>query len=748
MSLREVTFAEVEELFHRVMSAPEAERTAALEDATSDRPELRAEVLSLLASLSAADRVTAADRLGGSRQPATHSESAVGMRLGALELTRLLGRGGMGEVYAAKRVEGAIEQQAAVKLIDAYVDSPSMREAFFRERDLLARMAHPHIAQLLDGGISGQGAPYLVMEMVGSEDAPARDLASFCREGKLVLRERIALVIDVCEAIAYAHRRLVVHGDLKPGNVLVDPAGRVKLVDFGAARILSAASTASGIGALTPRYASPEQIEGQPIGAASDIYSMGRLLEAVADLSKERELAAVAAMATRDDPRERYASIEEMAADLENWLACRALKAAPLTRIERAGKWLRRNRRPSISMALALAVLAGCTLTAYLAARKSLREADRATQAARSVEALAHRLLFDLQPQLSEMGSSTQAQHQLATTTLAYLNELSRDPNLQSQPLRVDVVNAYVRMGDLLGNPYDENLGDPKGALEALQTAVARAEDLVRAEPGNSENRLALAMAQRGLAEVEFGTDDFKSAREMLTKSMQNFERLIAGSDVPIPQLLQAASTSGSLGDGYALSDNETPDEKRKAIAAFQRAIEIDERVVARDPVSLSALRGIALDKYKIGNESLADHPAQALDSYRQALADLDRLPAEAQNSAPVKRTRVVVSGHMARALSSLGRYAEAIPLSLWVRDRSLEAARRDPLDDRAQYDLHTVQASLARVLAKAGRLAEARKSFEDAIATLDRLMKRQPDNPTLLEHKREVQQEIARLGS
>jgi len=252
-------------------------------------------------------------------------------RFGAWQALRLLGRGGMGTVYLADRSDGAFQMRAAVKIVPLALASLDIEERFRRERQFLASLDHPKIARLIDGGVSGHGIPWLAMEFVDG-----LSIERFSRERKLASRECAALVRQLMEALVYIHGQHVVHRDLKPSNILVDGEGRLKLLDFGTARLAEAgggdAITQSGVFALTPAYASPEQIAGRIATFASDIYSAGLVLRKILpDEKRDRQLGLILAKALQAKPEDRYSTAAEMDLDLERYLAGAPLHAARAT---------------------------------------------------------------------------------------------------------------------------------------------------------------------------------------------------------------------------------------------------------------------------------------------------------------------------------------------------------------------------------------------------------------------------------
>jgi serine/threonine protein kinase/tetratricopeptide (TPR) repeat protein/TolB-like protein len=268
----------LQELFHQALSLAPDDRAALLERACAEEPELRAELDRLL---SAHDRAGAFIHepavVRGGVTLADDDESRVGRRLGAYRLVRPLGRGGMGAVYLAERDDGAYTQQVAIKLVKRGMDTDQVLARFRAERQILASLDHPNIARLLDGGTTEDGLPYFAMEFI--EGQP---IDTFAEARGLDVEDRLRLFLEVCDAVAYAHGRGVIHRDIKPLNTLVTPAGVPKLLDFGIAKVLQDApdetATITGLRLLTPDYASPEQIEGRRATVASDVYSLGVVL--------------------------------------------------------------------------------------------------------------------------------------------------------------------------------------------------------------------------------------------------------------------------------------------------------------------------------------------------------------------------------------------------------------------------------------------------------------------------------------
>jgi Tol biopolymer transport system component len=385
-------WAEVKRLFMAAAELRPEELSDYLQRECPD-PDVRREVASLLdysgteiASADAAIASAAADMA----QQADPDERLVGTRLGPYRVEAIAGHGGMGAVYRASRDDAEFRQQVAIKLVRVAAESPDTLRRFRQERQILARLSHPNIARLLDGGSTPEGVPYLVMEFIEGEP-----ITAWCDRQSLGTQARLRLFLQVCEGVEFAQRDLVVHRDLKPANILVTKDGTPKLLDFGIAKLLdpaagNEAATLTGLPVMTPDYASPEQVRGEPVSTAADVYSLGLILyemltgkqaqpvsgrtpEAIAGVVCQTEpvpparlkpqlagdLDNIILMAIRKEPARRYASAGLLARDIQRHLEGRPVTARRDTLRYRSAKFLRRNR---------IGVVAGLLIAASLAA--------------------------------------------------------------------------------------------------------------------------------------------------------------------------------------------------------------------------------------------------------------------------------------------------------------------------------------------------------------------------------------------
>ena len=410
-----------------------------------------------------------------------NSTGLAGQTLGPYTLISQIGQGGMGSVWLARRSDGRFERQAAVKFVNIALAGRATEERFKREGSILGRLTHPHIADLLDAGISSDGQPYLILEYV---DGTTID--QYCDQHKLDLEARVRLFLDVLAAVAHAHANLIVHRDIKPSNVLVTTGGEVKLLDFGIAKLLEGEGqtgaatllTHEGGSALTPQYAAPEQLTGQPVTTATDVYALGVLLylllsgrhpagsglhspaelvKAVLDREPPRasdattadnskliaerrgttpdklrrelrgDLDTIVGKALKKNPQERYASVTGFADDLQRYLKHEPISARPDTLAYRTAKFLRRNRTVVALTATAIVLVIGSLSTGLYVANRQRKIAE---QRFAQVRQLANKFI-ELDNDIRGLPGSTKVRMQMVTDSLQYLTSLGSEAHAE-----------------------------------------------------------------------------------------------------------------------------------------------------------------------------------------------------------------------------------------------------------------------------------------------------------------------------
>ena len=401
----------LQDLFHLAEVTPEADRERILAEKCPDE-EIRRRAMRIFDS----SRIDEKEETPAN--PATLTQDLAG-KIGSYTPIRHLGTGGIGTVYLVERMVGGALQRSALKVLAPHSAGPSFIERFHREQHILASLDHPNITRMMDAGLTDRGQPYLVMEYV-----EGMHLDAYCDTRKLEILERLQLFLRVCDAVAYAHRNLVVHLDLKPSNILVTAEGTVKLLDFGTSKLIKADSMLTTTVMATPAYASPEQLRNDPITTSCDIYSLGailfellagsrpankasvaamieraireqepeRLQDAVTAAAAEQrglsesrlrqmltgDLATIAQKCLRPRPKDRYPSIDALAGDIQRYLGGRPVLARPQTAFYRLGKFVRRNRGVLAATLLVFVALIASLGYAAWRQRQAFREGQRA----------------------------------------------------------------------------------------------------------------------------------------------------------------------------------------------------------------------------------------------------------------------------------------------------------------------------------------------------------------------------------
>jgi len=535
---------EVLGLFREVDDLTSAERRHYFEQ--HDIPaDLQAELESLL-EFDSADAPLAGLVSGAARALLESLEDfpAPGLRCGPYRLVRLLGRGGVGEVFLADRADGRVEQRVAIKLLSQSVPRPSLRLRFLQERQILARLQHPGIARLLDVGETPEGRPYLVLDYI---DGVPIDVYS----QKLDLRGRLRLFLEVCDAVAYAHRNLIIHRDIKPSNILVDTAGHPKLLDFGIAKILDAdtGQTRTQERLLTPDYASPEQVRGAAQSTATDIYSLGAVLyrlltgqspHAFPNCTAEAIDAAICTTdpvparrlnselpadldfilikALRKEPEERYSSVEVLADDLKAFLESRPVRARSANFWYRSRKFVRRYWLPVSAAAMVM-----CTLAAglYIANRERTAAEGRVTQ----LRQLSRQLLnFEMQLRTPNAGTDLRLHHKIVVIANQYLE--STPEALHDRQLALDIGAGYLDIARMQGVPEWNQLGQYEEAKKSLSKAAEIANSVLAADPTNREALWQVANVAHDRAVIAFTERRPEEVLAWSPKAVEGFDRL------------------------------------------------------------------------------------------------------------------------------------------------------------------------------------------------------------------------------
>jgi serine/threonine-protein kinase len=589
--------------------APEA-RGAFLQRLEAEEPDLCVELVEMLRAhdtqpLAIEEGLLAPEPAG----------ALIGQRIGPYRVVELIGRGGMGEVYLAER-EDQYRQRVALKVVRAGLAVHELRARFRTERQILARLQHASIARLLDGGVTEDGRPYLVMEHVAGVP-----LTEWCEARRLPVAERLSLFLGVCRAVEFAHRSLIVHRDLKPGNIQVTAAGEVKLLDFGIAKLLDAEApegaapeTGTGMGLMTPEHAAPEQVRGEPVTTATDVYALGVLLyellcgrkphrlddrplaellrdvlerdppppSALAAATLRRKLRgdldAIAGKALRKEPERRYASAEQLARDLERHLEGRPVMARRGSALYRAGRFLRRNAVPVAASAILALLLLGFSIATLVQSRQVARERDRARAERDTAERVARVLvgLFEASdPTKIPGGDALTVRELLSRSEIVVLRQLDQQPRVQAR-VRRTLGEMYLARSDIAA------------AERHLEAALEQHRAL-----GEGEGAEAAAVHhQLALLERRKGAD----AVPMLRRSLEWQDRLYGAESPQVAAALQD------------LADSLPPGEPRERERLLSRALELRRRILPTGHPELAEnLAALGMHQLDLGRLSEAE---------------------------------------------------------------------------------------------------------------------------------------------
>jgi serine/threonine protein kinase len=701
-----------EAIFHDALVVAEPDRTALLMARCGGDTTLMAELRSLLAACEAEEM---------HRQSVSTESVPPGASIGPYLIDGLMGRGGMGAVYRAHRADGQFEQQVAIKIIDTPLVSDFFRERFRAERQMLAGLAHPYIARLLDGGVTEGDELYLVMELIDGDS-----ITHFCTKHNLPLEDRLRLFIKVCEAVQYAHGNLIVHRDLKPENILVVKDSTPRLLDFGTAKMVQPFSsdtagnaTRSDLRTFTPRYASPEQVFGKPISIASDIYSMGVLLyvlltgEDPYDLRNfsteelvrvicgvqprrpsatrspfgkiDADLDCIVLKALRKDPKDRYSTAESLAIDVQAYLEHRPVEARKGNLRYLAGKFARRNRLSLAGAALLLVTVisgvAGVLWQSHIA-NEQRRKADARSADLRE---LSKSLLSELDQALKEIPGSTGAQKILVTGVLEHLDRMAKDVKGDRQT-SLDLIEAYTQLGNVQGNSYYQNVGDTQGAVTSFNRAIAIAGPLAQAYPKDKEALRAEAAAFEAKGESLSQSGDPQASATALRTAVHIYDQVVALPEVTPQLIFEAAIAYETLGNEEG-EDTGLADPVA-CMASYHHALEMDDLALRLDPGYMAVRRGIPVMHMHLGNVVLDTQPDKALAEFRLALQIQEALPEEQRKKLNQVRLHATLLRKTGQAFSEMGMYKEAQAAFSQARPVFQRLFDADPKDVNALADL------------------------------------------------------------
>jgi serine/threonine protein kinase len=641
---------------------------------------------------------------GAVEAPTDHyPASLIGTTVGVYTIVAPIGEGGMGTVWLGERADGEIQRKVAIKFLASGSYRQNWRDRFLRERQLLASLSHPSIVDLLDAGHASDGRPYLVMEYVNGD--PIDVYAA-----RVSVGERLRLFLRLCEGVSYAHQRLIIHRDLKPSNILVDGSGHPKVLDFGIAKLLddTADATRTIDRLMTPAYASPEQRRGGAQTTATDIYSLGavlyRLLTGYAPGQTPRPAASsdtaareivppsrlnpaaprdadyILRKALRDEPEERYGSVDAFATDIRALLASKPVEARSGDAWYRARKFLQRNRVVATAAAL---VIVSLSAGLYIANRQRAIAQQRFQQ----VRQLANRFIA-LDAELRQLEGTTDVRSRIVADALQYLEALGRDANRDPE-LSLEIGAAYQQVARVQGVPFIPNLGLMQQSEDSLRKADTFIDAVLAIQPYNRQALLTSAQIAHDRMALVDNLNRRDDALAAARKAADRLDQFLDGHTPTPEEINEATQIYSNVGIAYQNS-NRFDD----SIRYSRRALDISAGVDAARVRRASASGVLAHALRRVGD---LDAALAAGEQSRTLLEQLPPSPSTRFNLINALWRVGLVLGEDGGP--SLGRIDDAVRAFQHGLDIAEEQASKDPSDLRSRLGVAKMALEIGNIL-------------------------------------------------
>lgn len=768
----------VKDLFQEALDLDSVERAPYLERLRADVPALAREVESLLeAHLKAGTALDTPGYVHANFGEEEEHDPWIGRKIGPYQAIARIGQGGMGAVYRAVRVDDHYLKQVAIKVVRGGFATGQHLRRFKNERQIMASLDHPNIARLLDGGTTEENIPYLVMEYI-----PGDPIDEYCDKHRLGIAQRLKIFVQVCAAVQYAHQNLVIHRDLKPANILVTADGTPKLLDFGIAKLLepelffqTVSPTATLMKPMTPEYASPEQVRGQVITTASDVYSLGvvlyqlltahppyalegraplELARAITTLEpekpsmvvcQEREVHAhagavrrltldevsharsvrpailrrqlrgdidnIVLKALRKEVDRRYAGAQQLAEDIERHLHGLPVQARPDTISYRAVKFVRRHAAAVVGAAAVFLALVAGIMITLREAHIANVQRARAERRFNDVRKLARDLMLDVHDSIQYLPGATPARKLIVQDALEYLDSLARESSGDIS-LQRELATAYEKVGDVQGWTTRSNLGDTAGAAQSFRKSLAIRKTIADATGNDPQSRADLAEAYDKLGVIQAQMGKYNESLDNLKRAVELRKELVEHLPDDQEKQFALATSYDSLSNIYAeLTRFELAED------ANRRALALLEPLLAASPGDQRYRRNVSIQHKKLGG--LAEATGRydlAQSEYEKALRMDEARWKENASEVLVQRDLAISYGNMGDLLFKTERYPAALKQyrAALAIDQSL--ASIDPQDAWSQRHLLASSQKVGDALSRLGDQKAAARMYEIAV--------------------------------
>jgi tetratricopeptide (TPR) repeat protein len=695
----------------------------------------------------------------------TAEPDLIGARFGPFVIDARVGSGGTGVVYRAHR-DGDFAQTVAIKrLAHARLGSSAARR-LGHERDMLAQLDHPGIVRLVDTGISSDGTPFLALEFVDGETWD-----HYLANHEPDVGTRLRLFAELCDAVSYAHQRLLVHRDIKPGNLMVTREGVPKLLDYGIAKLLEGDQTSTLTrdfgSSLTPAYAAPEQLLGEVVTTATDVHALGLLLyetlarahpfrrpqqsaEALQRALREQpppslstqphlvamptawqqDLERVLAKALDKEAQHRYAAASDLAEDVRAVIDGRPVRARHATRAYILRRFIGRHRVAVAAGVVAGLLLLATTSWALLQSRIAASERIRAERRFDDVHHFASTVLFDYHERIRKLSGSMAVQQSIVADAVRYLESLHAEAG-DDPRLLADIARAYLRVGDIQGSSYGPNVGDFDGAARSYERAGTLLGRLDALGVRTPEITLVQANLLSRRADVAHQASQLEVARGLFAQAIECFRQLPAGMQQQIDVVVEFANVLDHYGDLLGREGGGSLNEVGAARAQHAQARRLREAALQEAPDDTALRFGRYQSELRDGEYWLGQNRmAQAEAAFTQALATLAALVEAAPDDVFYRYEQALVQSRLIPVRDALGQLDASIEIALQALATTESLLKRDPEHDTLQQAVAASCGWAAKQLLKAGRANEAipivRRQREIATHRLDAA----PDNP------------------
>lgn len=669
----------------------------------------------------------------------------IGKKIGKYKIISEIGRGGMGNVYLATRED--LGQKVAIKIIKRGLDSADILRRFKHESEILATLEDPNIARLIDSGTTPDGLPFYAMEFVEGQQ-----IDEFCQDK--TLEEKLNLFRQICKAVAYAHTRLIVHRDLKPSNILVTEDGTAKLLDFGIAKILSKDNfgkkgTATSLGMMTPNYASPEQIRGEQVTTATDIYSLGiilyelltgvlpydlqdktldKVLEIVSKIEITRpsdietvrqgekispsqspkvslselkgDLDNIVLKSLQKEPERRYQSVKDFSEDIHRFLVGLPISARPDTFRYRAAKFIQRNRIAVAAASLVFLTLIGGIIGIYYQYSVANRQRVLAEKRFADVRELANKVVFRYHDEIAKFPGAVALREELVQDAVKYLDNLNAE-EIDDNSLKIELAKAYEKIGDVQGRPYAANLGKTEDAFASYQKAVDILKNASGKSPKNFDLKRELVRSYIRLIALKarLGKTDYQKEIE----DVVNFQLEVNEADKSNPN-----QNANELAEVYILHGDYTWKPTPEKIAIYKKAFDlllnISEKTLEIQHQFSRVNQRLGTNYVWLGDDFIKNGDKEkAFENYRNALPYNEKMfesiKAEIIIGGSTQNLQRLLAGanqNLGENHFKLGEKEKGLELLQKNLDICLELAKADEKNTEAQLDIANAYISFA----------------------------------------------------